>query len=303
MTINLNGYEIAGDEAALMCQDDRKASWEAWKGHWEEVLARQKSAYLSIVDDIHARGVRSFIPNGYSIAQAVAARATQLSSIGMIVCDYDGESTQAGLHNLVSETYIMLIKAALCAPEELVGFGGSPEDEDVPAYVRAHGIHMLSCSMLGEPDWSDCPIDYSVYAVDADDPHGFLHHISEDMFKLGQIGIRAAQYERWEADGDGDDVGELYESTELGMSNRRPSKKERRLSDEAYADVHTAAAKAIMLSMAECERALGVDGKRSAEDDVLGAGELKALLDRVRSHLRWFFDYYHDERTRGGIPS
>ena len=298
----LNG--ISRDVIEKMTQEDRKAAVESYRAIKTETMdAHIDELYGRLSDDVHAHGVKDFIPGGYSIAQALAARASRLATIGMIIYDGDGSSTCEQWRDLIVETYRDLLQAAICKPELLWGGGRGSENEHESKY----GQHLMSCSMLGEPDWCDCYVDYSEYGVEGDDPHGLLHELSLDWFYVEQDEIRIDQYLAWSSGDEGrengtstasDGSGALYESTELGRSRAEASRhKEEQLDEKTYRDVHAAAGATIVKSMVACEKAMG-----AGMDGNPGIRECKSALDEVYRHLTWFFGYYADAREKAGLP-
>lgn len=294
---------MSRDAIGKMTQEDRKAAMESYRAIKSETVdSRTDELYVRLSDDVHAHGVKDFVPGGYSIAQALAARASRLATLGMIIYDGDGSSTCEQWKALVTETYRDLLQAAICKPELLWG-GGKDGESD---YESKHGQHFMSCSMLGEPDWCDCYIDYSEYGVEENDPHGLLHELSLNRFYVEQDEIRVNQYLAWgncdETTGNGmaaspNKIGELYESTELGRFRAEASRhKEEQLDAETYRDVHAAGGTTIVKSMVACEKAMGAD-----MDGNPGVRECKSALDEVYRHLTWFFGYYADARERAGL--
>lgn len=303
----MNRQTVSSKNIADMTQEDRDTAYAAFKKCLHDMIEIESdSIYKMISDDIHNMGVKNFIPDGYSIAQAVSARASCLASIDMIIYDGDGCSTPEQWKDLVEETYKYLLEAAICKPETLTRFGGIQEDDNpLSEYESEHGQSILSCSLLGEPDWDDCVIDYDIYKIDEKDPHGFLHWLSLDKFHLVQDKIRIRQYLRWNdnvadcnksrtfgtALNEYDDM--LYESMMLGQSHMHVSKNvDDQLDDASYEDIHAAAGVAIVKSMIECEKALSDD-----EDYTPSIRISKGALENVNHHLRWFFSYYADKRN------
>lgn len=290
------GYDIDDKNVETMMREDRSESTKGFRNALAEIEAYRVQILDEVVEDAHAIGIKDFVPDGYSIAQAVAARASTMATTGMIIYDFDGMETPEGLLSLVKEAYYDLVKAVICTPEMLLG--GSGLKDNLSPYEKEHGYHFMSCTMLGEPDWSDCSIPYDEYALEegVSDSHGNLTSVSEAAFVLFELRKRASQYLSYGTDGfDEVTAGNvLYETTQDGQSQQKLNERaaEEQLSDEAYEDVHGAASKALMYAMVECE---GIIAESKQRD--MRTAELKDGLRRVHSHLRWFFDYYHDKRV------
>lgn len=293
------GYDIDDKSVETMVQKDRSEAVKGFRDALAEIESYRVQILDEIVKDAHATGIKDFVPDGYSIAQAVAARASTMATTGMIIYDFDGMETPEGLLSLVKEAYYDLVKAVICTPEMLLG--GAGLKENLSPYEKEHGYHFMSCTMLGEPDWNDCDIPYDEYALEEDvpDPHGNLTSVSEMTFVLYELRKRANQYLSYGTDGF-DEVAVnnvLYETTEDGQSHQRLNERaaEEQLPNEVYEDVHGAASKALMYTMVECEGMIVESEQRDMK-----ATELKDGLRRVYGHLKWFFDYYHDKRVVGG---
>lgn len=282
---------LSEKEHSDMTQEDRKAAHKAFIESYNHMKVRKDILYDELVEEIHAYGVKNFVPRGYSIAQAVAARASRMASMGMIICDGDGCSTQEQWKELVEETYRYLLESVICKPEILVGVGGT--DEKVSEHEKKHGYHFLSYDMLGEPDWDKCKISYNVYAVEQYDPHGFLHELSLDEFYLTEDQKRTLQYISWDATDGGckTSIQELYECTPDGIANRTINlRRNEQLDGKSYWDIHDAAGIAIAKSMIACEKIIESPGVPTVSDS-------KSVINEVYRHLKWFFGYYADMRN------
>lgn len=162
----LDRFEI--DAAFLEKLDGDASVGGAEMDHLEEEVERITVPVISsFLEFIRQHGVCLFVPNGYTLAQALANRHATMSELSMICWDLDGYSRSRsvkGLVDLVRECQERMLDVILCRPP--VAYSGAPKNTHARYLTPNQMGTSVPIYLVNSPvehDWSEIIVDGAEY--------------------------------------------------------------------------------------------------------------------------------------------